>query len=112
MSVAGDETPLVSRRRVLLAGAACVLAYDPADAARIKPTPGQTEGPFFVDERLSRSDIRIDPSDGSVQEGFPLELAIRVTRIHRTKLTPFRGALVDVWHCNALGRYSDAFNDL
>ena len=27
-------------------------------------TPAQTEGPYFVDERLHRSDVRSDPSDG------------------------------------------------
>ena len=26
--------------------------------------PEQTEGPYFVDERLNRSDIRSDPTDG------------------------------------------------
>ena len=33
--------------------------------------PEQTEGPYFVDEMLNRSDIRSDPSDGSVKEGVP-----------------------------------------
>ncbi|HKY09112.1 MAG TPA: hypothetical protein VJQ55_12750, partial [Candidatus Binatia bacterium] len=28
--------------------------------------PEQTEGPYFVDEKLNRSDIRVDPSDKSV----------------------------------------------
>lgn len=32
-------------------------------------TPQQTEGPYFVDERLHRSDVRSDPSDGSVKDG-------------------------------------------
>ncbi len=41
-------------------------------------TPQQTEGPYFVDERLHRSDVRSDPSDGSVKEGLPLALEIRV----------------------------------
>jgi len=27
--------------------------------------PEQTEGPYFAEERLNRSDIRSDPSDGS-----------------------------------------------
>src|SRR5438270_5375918 len=35
--------------------------------------PEQTEGPYFVDDRLNRSDIRSDPSDGSVKEGVPLQ---------------------------------------
>ena len=29
--------------------------------------PEETEGPYFVDEKLHRSDIRSDPSDGSVR---------------------------------------------
>ena len=32
-------------------------------------TPQQTEGPYFVDGMPERSDIRSDPSDGSMQEG-------------------------------------------
>src|SRR5688572_22456343 len=30
--------------------------------------PEQTEGPYFVDEQLNRSDIRSDPTDGSTKE--------------------------------------------
>src|SRR5262245_20270088 len=29
--------------------------------------PALTEGPYFVDEKLTRSDIRSDPADGSVR---------------------------------------------
>ena len=38
--------------------------------------PQQTEGPYFVDERLNRSDIRSDPSDGSVKEGVPVRCVL------------------------------------
>jgi protocatechuate 3,4-dioxygenase beta subunit len=69
--------------------------------------PPQTEGPYVVDERLDRSDIRSDPSDGSVQEGVPLRLAFHVSRIAGDTCTPLEGAVVDVWHCDARGRYSD-----
>jgi len=69
--------------------------------------PEQTEGPYFVDERLNRSDIRSDPSDGSVKEGFLLELALRVHKIRGSDCTPLAGVVVDVWHCDALGVYSD-----
>lgn len=34
--------------------------------------PELTEGPYFVDEMLNRSDVRSDPSDGSVRPGVPL----------------------------------------
>jgi protocatechuate 3,4-dioxygenase beta subunit len=69
--------------------------------------PEQTEGPYFVDERLNRSDIRSDPSDGSVKEGVPLRLAIRVHEIGGSGCTPLAGAVVDLWHCDALGVYGD-----
>jgi protocatechuate 3,4-dioxygenase beta subunit len=69
--------------------------------------PAETEGPYFVDEKLKRSDIRTDPSDGSVSEGVPLALAFAVSRIDGSGCVPLKGALVDVWHCNALGVYSD-----
>jgi protocatechuate 3,4-dioxygenase beta subunit len=68
--------------------------------------PELTEGPYYVDVNLDRSDIRSDPSDGSVREGLPLELAFAVSRIDGTACTAFEGALVDVWHCDALGVYS------
>jgi protocatechuate 3,4-dioxygenase beta subunit len=69
--------------------------------------PEQTEGPYFVDEQLHRSDIRSDPSDGSVQEGVPLRLSFHVSRIASDTCTPLEGAIVDVWHCDVRGRYSD-----
>jgi protocatechuate 3,4-dioxygenase beta subunit len=69
--------------------------------------PEQTEGPYFVDERLNRSDIRSDPSDGSVKEGIPLRLVLGVHRINGNDCTPLPGALVDIWHCDSLGVYSD-----
>ena len=36
--------------------------------------PELTEGPYYVNENLDRSDIRIDTSDGSVSEGAVLTL--------------------------------------
>jgi protocatechuate 3,4-dioxygenase beta subunit len=69
--------------------------------------PEQTEGPYFVDAQLNRSDIRSDPSDGSVQEGVLLRLAFHLSRIVGDTCTPLQGAVIDVWHCDARGRYSD-----
>lgn len=79
-------------------------------AASVPPCivrPDQTEGPYFVDERLNRSDIRSDPSDGSVKDGVSLQLAFRVSELRDTACTPLSGAMVDIWHCDALGVYSD-----
>ena len=70
-------------------------------------SPAQTEGPYFVDDKLNRSDIRSDPSDGSVKEGVPLQLTLRVSQVGSNGCTPLAGATVDIWHCDALGVYSD-----
>ncbi len=69
--------------------------------------PEQTEGPYFVDERLHRSDIRSDPTDGLVRPGTPLALTVLVSRLGAGDCQPLPGAQVDIWHCDALGIYSD-----
>ncbi|MBZ0299090.1 MAG: intradiol ring-cleavage dioxygenase [Anaerolineae bacterium] len=69
--------------------------------------PALTEGPYFVDEMLNRSDIRIEPSDGSIQEGAPLHLIFKVSDVSQNRCAPLAGAQVDVWHCDAQGRYSE-----
>jgi len=69
--------------------------------------PEQTEGPYFVDERLNRSDIRSDPTDGRVRPGTPLALTLAISRLSAGDCQPLAGAQVDIWHCDALGVYSD-----
>lgn len=80
----------------------------PTTAAAIScvVTPDETEGPYFVDEMLNRPDIRSDPTSGAVSAGIPLALTIRVYKVG-TSCEPVSGALVDIWHCNAGGLYSD-----
>lgn len=69
--------------------------------------PEQTEGPYFVDEHLNRSDIRSDPTDGRVRPGTPLTLTLAISRFGAGACQPLAGAQVDIWHCDALGVYSD-----
>ena len=69
--------------------------------------PDQTEGPYFVDELLDRSDIRSDPSDQSVRPGARLDLAFNVARLAGESCEPLAGVVVDLWHCDHLGIYSD-----
>ena len=83
-------------------GAAPAAAADPCVVR-----PEQTEGPYFVDERLNRSDIRSDPSNGFVKDGVPLAITFAVQRIDGSSCVPLAGVLVDIWHCDALGVYSD-----
>ena len=69
--------------------------------------PALTEGPYFVDEKVDRSDIRADTNSRAVQGGTALALGFAVSKVSGNSCTPFQGALVDVWHCNASGIYSD-----
>lgn len=69
-------------------------------------TPSADEGPYFVDERLLRSNIRADVGGGSPEDGAPLTLALRIVEA-AGDCPPVEGAHVDVWHCNAHGIYSD-----
>ena len=69
--------------------------------------PELTEGPFFIDEVLDRSDIRSDPSDNSVADGDQLDITVNVSRVGGDgSCAPLANAQVDVWQCDALGVYS------
>jgi protocatechuate 3,4-dioxygenase beta subunit len=71
-------------------------------------TPQQTEGPYFVNGMPNRSDIRADPSDGSILQGIPLHLIIHVYGLNKNgSCSPLKGAKVDIWHANSQGIYSD-----
>lgn len=69
-------------------------------------SPELTEGPYFVDERLNRSDIRPDPATGLAVDGALLDLTVRVSRVGAGGCEPLADAVVDVWHCDASGVYS------
>ena len=70
--------------------------------------PRQTEGPYFVDEHLKRSDIRLDPSTGRTTAGAPFDLGLVVSQVTATgACARLPGAQVDIWHCDAAGVYSD-----
>jgi protocatechuate 3,4-dioxygenase beta subunit len=110
---------LFSRREALVllgAASACWLitgTRSQAHAASDTPQPlclvrpEQTEGPYFVDERLNRIDIRSDPSNGKITPGTQLVLTFDISRIRGGECHPLPNAQVDVWHCDALGVYSD-----
>src|ERR1041384_4983463 len=54
--------------------------------------PEQTEGPYFVDEKLNRADLRVDPTDGSVRPGVPLRLQFNVSQISDGRCDAVSGA--------------------
>ena len=62
--------------------------------------PAGTEGPYYVDVELVRSDIRED------RPGAPLVLTFNVVQVADGSCTPLEGATVEIWHCDAAGSYS------
>src|ERR687888_47608 len=90
---------ILSRRQFLAlfgpAGATAATTAPNAAAAQIPACvvrPALTEGPYFVDEKLNRSDIRSDPTSNTVKEGAPFELTIRVSQLNGSACTPLQGA--------------------
>ncbi|MEO8540524.1 MAG: intradiol ring-cleavage dioxygenase [bacterium] len=78
-----------------------------AQAISCVVTPELTEGPYFVDEKLNRSDIRTDSVSNKASAGTPLLLSVGVFQASSTQCIPLANAQVDVWHCDAAGVYSD-----
>lgn len=110
MSTRLINTPRRLMLRQAAAGAALIVAAPLSRAALgNRSTVDVTEGPYFVDELLNRPDIRVDPTDGTTQDGLLLLLSVSVSTLDTaTGVTkPLPDAHVDLWHCNALGLYSD-----
>jgi protocatechuate 3,4-dioxygenase beta subunit len=119
-----DDLPIgrVLTRREALAlmgstGTLFLLGSSPSSASRFlagEPRypcvvrPASTQGPYYVDEKLNRSDIRSDTTDGSIKEGALLALTLNVSSITKGSCSPLAGAIVDLWQCDGEGVYSDA----
>jgi protocatechuate 3,4-dioxygenase beta subunit len=69
-------------------------------AARCSRTAEETEGPFYFEVDRVRSDIR----EG--RPGAELRLGVRVRDLD-AGCKPIQNAVVDVWHCDATGSYSE-----
>lgn len=77
---------------------------DEADRAaeRALGTPRAIEGPLYIaGAPLHRYEVRLD--EGNEDKGAPLVMEGRVLDLAGN---PVANAVVDVWHCNELGRYS------
>jgi protocatechuate 3,4-dioxygenase beta subunit len=119
-----DDLPIgrvLTRREALAllgsAGTLLLLGASPSGARRFRSggprhlcvvRPATTQGPYYVDEKLDRSDIRSDPTDGTLKHGAVLALTLNVSNIAKGRCAPLKGAVVDLWQCDAEGVYSDA----
>jgi protocatechuate 3,4-dioxygenase beta subunit len=71
---------------------------DNADVATCVLTPEVTEGPYWIDNKLTRYDVR---------EGRPgLPLVLQFTIVNAKTCKPINGANVEIWHADASGEYS------
>jgi protocatechuate 3,4-dioxygenase beta subunit len=89
--IALGATDLVNAQNV---GGACVVR------------PELEEGPYFVDGRIVRSDVRADSSTGIVSTGAPLQLSFTLAALTNSRCVPLRDAAVHIWQCDADGEYS------
>ncbi|WP_420996130.1 protocatechuate 3,4-dioxygenase [Cupriavidus sp. 30B13] len=67
-------------------------------------TPELTQGPFYIDQALVRSDIR------DRRPGLPLRLRVVLMDTARG-CARVPGAVASIWHCDAGGRYSGVERD-
>jgi protocatechuate 3,4-dioxygenase beta subunit len=111
-----DGVPLNRRRALAWLGGLGLAAIlpgcaddDPAATPSTQGTadcvlmPELTEGPYYLDLDLVRSDI----TEG--RPGVPFDLAVTV--VDADSCEPIEGAAVDVWHCDAEGAYSGVEGD-
>jgi protocatechuate 3,4-dioxygenase beta subunit len=115
-----EDAPLTRRASLvrlggLLAGATAVGGWQSVEESAAGPgavasgavtcvlAPEQTAGPYHLDDHLVRRDIR------EAKPGVPLTLRLGVVDV--TTCRSIRGALVDVWHCDAAGAYSGVQGD-
>jgi len=92
----GDEKTTAAEPATTSAGSDVTKLFD--DAPSCSLTPEQTEGPYYFDADKIRSDIH------ERHEGATLRLALQVRTAGECK--PLRDAVVDIWHCDAVGEYS------
>lgn len=104
-AVALEQSPLAQASQ-----AAQAVTAEVANATVTVPAcvvrPEVTEGPYYVDTGLVRSDIRTDGATGAAQAGIPLVLTFNVSEVSGGSCAPLAGATVEIWHCNAEGVYS------
>jgi protocatechuate 3,4-dioxygenase, beta subunit len=92
------------QRRTLLLGLAATLVSAPALAARLQPTPSQTAGPFYPPQLPLDDDNDLTRVRGAagVARGQITDLTGRLLDLDGK---PIRGARIEIWQCDANGRY-------
>jgi protocatechuate 3,4-dioxygenase beta subunit len=98
-----EQPKLPARRRLLLAAAGLATAALPGVAAARIATPQQMRGPFYPDRMpLDQDNDLTRLMDGDPSQGEITDLTGRVLDLHGV---PVKDALVEIWQCDANGRY-------
>lgn len=94
----------LARRALIAGGASIALASRLAEAADLPRTAAQTRGPFYPvelpldrDNNLVNVAGRGEPANGQVTHVFG--------RVIDVEGRPIPGARIEIWQCNAFGRY-------
>ena len=120
MVISRDHRPLSRRSALCTLGAMAAIPVlatlsranaIAAEIATLKTAcslaPHMTEGPYFVEERLNRSDLTGGATTVGGLQGYPLLVGIDLVSTRGTSCAPLSGVQVDVWHADASGNYSD-----
>jgi len=94
---------LVTRRH-LVVGAAAVAGVSAARAQTLTATSAQDLGPFYPMLRPADHDADLTRVKGrkGIAAGQPIQVIGRIVDLHGN---PIRNAEVELWQCNAAGRY-------
>ena len=99
-----QRNPITSRLLTRHENAAVALTDAAAvDGEPCMLTPEQIEGPFFL-----RAPIRRDIREDRIGVNLQLELQV----VAADSCQPIEGAVVEIWHCDAAGRYSGYPEDM
>jgi protocatechuate 3,4-dioxygenase beta subunit len=92
-------------RRHLVVGAAAVAGVSAARAQNLTATSGQDLGPFYPVLRPADHDADLTRLKGrkGTAAGQPIQVIGRIVDLHGN---PVRNATVEIWQCNAVGRYA------
>jgi protocatechuate 3,4-dioxygenase beta subunit len=95
---------IATRREALVAATAALIAGPALGQTRLRPTPAQTEGPFYPDKMPAETDPDLVRVAGQVKQagGEILALAGRILGVDGR---PIAGAMVEIWQVDANARY-------
>src|SRR4051794_37356480 len=93
---------ILTRRDALVSCAGLAFAGPASAATGLRPTPAQTEGPFYPDVMPPETDPDLVQIGQRQAKGEMLDLSGKVIGIDGR---PVAGATIEIWQCDANGRY-------